>query len=184
MDITTNFQLKRKRGRSRYQMAIPKTDMTPMVDLGFLLISFFIISTELSNPATADLFMPRLEGSPMPLEESGALTFLLTKDNTVYYYSGNWDDAIAQNRVLHTNINNKPELRRLITGKQKVLDQQNLREGRGALMFLIKPAPDANYGNVIDMLDEALIHRVKKYAILPLQPAETEYLLNTRLARP
>ncbi len=158
--------------------------MTPMVDLGFLLISFVIISTELTKPATTDLFMPRLEGSPMHLEESGALTFLLTKDNTVYYYSGHWDDAIAQNRVLHTNINNKSVLRQLIIGKQVVLDQQNLRDGRGALMFLIKPAPDANYGNVIDMLDEAFIHRVKKFAILPLQPTETAYLLNTRQGHP
>ncbi len=158
--------------------------MTPMVDLGFLLITFFIISTELSKPATTDLFMPRLEGSPTHLEESGALTFLLTKGNTVYYYSGSWEAAIAQNSILHTNINNKSELRKLIIGKQAFLDQQNQREGRAALMFLIKPAPDANYGNVIDMLDEAFIHRVKKYAILPLLPAETEYLQSTSQGHP
>ncbi len=158
--------------------------MTPMVDLGFLLISFFIISTELSKPATTELFMPRLEGSPTHLEESGALTFLLTNDNSVYYYSGSWEVAVAQNRILQTNINNKSELRKLIIGKQAWLDNQNQREGRAALMFLIKPAPDANYGNVIDMLDEAFIHRVKKYAILPLLPAEAEFLKITTQGRP
>lgn len=62
-----------------------KIDMTPMVDLGFLLISFFVITTELSKPTTMDLFMPK-DGKPMDLGASDALTILLDNDNTFWYY--------------------------------------------------------------------------------------------------
>jgi biopolymer transport protein ExbD len=53
-----------------------KIDMTPMVDLGFLLISFFVITTELSKPTALNLIMPT-KGIAMDLGESNALTVLL-----------------------------------------------------------------------------------------------------------
>lgn len=170
------FQPRPGAGIRRRSKASPKTDMTPMVDLGFLLISFFVITTEMSKPATTDLFMPRHDGGPTHLGESGALTFLLTKNNTVYYYHGDWQTAISNNKVLKTHINYKSEIRKLIIDKQLTLDKAGNREGRSTLMFLIKPGGEAEYGNIIDMLDEALIHGVKKYAILPLLPDEAEFL--------
>ena len=68
-----------------------KIDMTPMVDLGFLLITFFVITTELAKPTAMDLFMPK-DGKPMPLGKSNALTVLLDQDK-LYYYHGEWNDA-------------------------------------------------------------------------------------------
>lgn len=135
-----------------------------------------IFMTGMSKPFTTDLYMPRLEGPPSTLPKSGALTFLLSKDNTVYYYHGDWEDAISNNEVIRTTINQKQEIRKLISDKQHHLDQYNTKEGRNALMFLIKPGKQSEYGNMIDILDEALIQRVKKYALLPLQPAEREFL--------
>lgn len=67
----------------------PKTDMTPMVDLGFLLITFFVITMELNKPVTLNLNMPK-EGPTTDLGKSNALTVLLGKDNAIYYYHGDW----------------------------------------------------------------------------------------------
>ncbi|MBL7720625.1 MAG: biopolymer transporter ExbD, partial [Chitinophagaceae bacterium] len=74
-----------------------KVDMTPMVDLGFLLISFFVITTELSKPTVMNLAMPA-EGEPTDLANSAALT-VLTKGNSIYYYQGEWEEAIMKAKV-------------------------------------------------------------------------------------
>lgn len=146
-----------------------------MVDLGFLLISFFVITTELSKPTTLDLNMPT-DGPPMDLGESDALTVLLGKDNTAYYYHGSWDEAVRANNVIQTNLSGNNGLRKVIVEKQHQLDVSNLKEGRKGLMLLIKPGKDASYGQVVDMLDEALISDVKKYAVVKQDYKEIQYL--------
>jgi biopolymer transport protein ExbD len=62
--------------------------MTPMVDLGFLLITFFIITTQLSKPSVVKLNMPKESKYSTTVGESNALTFILDKDDRVYYYHG------------------------------------------------------------------------------------------------
>jgi biopolymer transport protein ExbD len=150
-----------------------KVDMTPMVDLGFLLITFFVITTELSKPTMMNLYMPA-DGKPMPLGESNALSFLLGKNNTVYYYNGNWDDAKKKGEVFKTTYSPAEGLRKIINEKQHRLDAgiKMNKEGRDGLMLLIKPGKEASYENVVDVLDEATISIVKKYAIMKLSDEE------------
>ena len=173
-----NPSIRKRAGVRRMLKHNLKVDMTPMVDLGFLLITFFVITTELSKPTMMNLYMPKDGGEPTPLGDSNALTFLLGKNNTVYYYNGIWEEAVNKNEVFETSYSGKEGLRKIITEKQQRL-QQNIaknKEGRDGLMMLIKPSPASSYKNVVNLLDETTINAVKKYAVVKLSPEEMEFL--------
>jgi biopolymer transport protein ExbD len=153
-----------------------KVDMTPMVDLGFLLITFFVMTAELAKPTTTPLYMPKDEDPPTELGKSNALT-LLIGDNKVYYYNGDWEKASQTGAILETKLTGKDDLRKIICDKQGLLDiSQRHKEGRDGLMMLIKPGSSASYKTVVDVLDEATISRVKKYAIVKLTGEERKWL--------
>lgn len=153
-----------------------KVDMTPMVDLGFLLITFFVITTQLSEPASTRLNMPH-DGDGTKLPKSAALTVLIGDDNKILYYHGDWDEAFRDNKILPTSLDLKSGLGKIIREKQQYLDANPVMgEGRKGLMVLIKAGNNANYSQVIDALDEMLINDVKKYAIVKLTSEELELL--------
>ena len=160
-------------GMTKHSLRI---DMTPMVDLGFLLISFFVITTELSRPTVMNLYMPA-DGPPMELGKSNALTILLDQNDGVYYYNGDWKEAVFSGGIIKTNFSEKNSLRDVIMKKQQWLDINNkTKEGRNGLMLLIKPGDGASYKNVVDALDEATINMVKKYAVVKLSAEEINWL--------
>ncbi len=155
-----------KAGVPRLKKHSLKTDMTPMVDLGFLLITFFVFTAQLSEKKTMDLYMPK-DGPPRELGESSSLTVLLGKNNTLYYYHGDWTKAVLNSQVLETNFSFRAGFGNIIREKQKALDMtQPGKEGRKGLMLIIKPGREASYKNVVDMLDEVLINDVKKYVVV------------------
>jgi biopolymer transport protein ExbD len=173
-----NPSTRKRAGVQRMLKHNMKVDMTPMVDLGFLLITFFVITTELNKPTIMNLYMPKDGGEPTELGESNALTFLLGKNNTVYYYNGKWKDAVSKNEILETSYSGKDGLRKIISEKQHRL-QANIatnKEGKEGLMLLIKPGAASSYKNVVNMLDETTISAVKKYAVVKLSPEETDFL--------
>lgn len=154
-----------------------RTDMTPMVDLGFLLITFFVFTAELSKPVVTKLVMPT-EGGQTTLGESDALTVLLGKNDAVYYYHGDMGKAFAEGKVYKTSFAVDKGIGGIIRDKQKQLAANPARrEGKDGLMLLIKPGENASYQNVIDMLDETIINKVKKYALLKPSKEELAYLL-------
>lgn len=162
----------RRRGVRRAVHAMPRVDMTPMVDLGFLLVAFFVMTTRLSEPVVTRLNMPR-EGPPMTLGESNALTVLLGSNNSVYYYQGEWDSS----KVVKTSFSVQDGIGRVIREHQRFLADANVSaEGRDGLMLLIKAGDQAPYSSVIDALDEALINGVKRYAIVKTGKEELEFL--------
>ena len=167
---------KNRPGVHRVKKHSLRTDMTPMVDLGFLLITFFVFTAELSKPVVTKLVMPTEDGQTT-LGESDALTVLLGKNDAVYYYHGNPARAFADGKVYKTSFTIDKGIGNIIREKQKQLAANlSSREGKEGLMLLIKPGENASYQNVVDMLDEAMINNVKKYAILKPGNEEINYL--------
>lgn len=151
-----------------------KVDMTPMVDLGFLLITFFIFTMEMSKPAVSDLYMPK-DGPPGTLAEKEALSILLPGENTVVYYQGAFEEALKKKTVFTTGFSGETGIRSVIQQVQSSLEKKR-PNGKKNLMLLIKPTDKTHYSEVIDMLDEVLINNVRKYAIVELSQGEKTYL--------
>ena len=170
INIPEPFRL--KAGVKRIKKANLKIDMTPMVDLGFLLISFFIFTTEISKPAITNLYMPK-DGDPIPIPESKSLTILLSNSG-VFYYGGDMSEAIKNNQIFQTSYDEIKGIGSLIRQKQDELIRRKIDKKQ--LNVLIKPGINSSYKNVIDALDEMLINGVSRYAILDQEGDEKSYL--------
>jgi biopolymer transport protein ExbD len=166
-----------------------RVDMTPMVDLGFLLITFFIFTTTMSSPKALNLNMPKDTKNEEELnkaKESGALTVMLGKNNDVYYYEGQLlpDGSNFKSATFAT-------IRQEIIDKKKEVIKTHVHdsncpkiwaENKGDInscldrdfVVVIKPDQDATYKNTVDMLDEMTINNVKRYAMVDITPQELE----------
>ena len=174
IDNTANGRKGKSFSHSKKQ--ILRIDMTPMVDLGFLLITFFVFTTTMTTPKATDLFMPK-EGDNQPLPNSLALSLLLGDDNKVYYYHGAFEEATKANELFETNYSTYEGIGKIIRQKQKDIDASGkFTDGRKGLMLLIKPTSKSNYKNVVDALDEAVINDVKKYAIIEPGADELQFI--------
>jgi biopolymer transport protein ExbD len=161
----------RHSGKKRKHVKL-KVDMTPMVDLGFLLITFFIFTTSLAEPVTTKLNMPA-DGPATPVKESKSLTVILDSDR-VYAYEGKWEDALRADSIIRTSYDVREGIGKLI--RQKQLRLQNPKD----LVLIIKPLQTARYSNVIDLLDEALINGVTRHALVEASPGEGRYFKDNR----
>jgi biopolymer transport protein ExbD len=150
-----------------------KVDMTPMVDLGFLLITFFIFTTTMSQPTAMNLFMPKDVDNPEEqnkVKESGAFTIMLGKDNVVYYYEGM--DPVAPGNFRRASFNT---IRDAIIRKKQSTNPEDL-------VMIIKPTIDATYKNTVDILDEMTINEIKRYAMVDISDVEYQLVKITEAA--
>src|SRR5688572_18625647 len=95
-----------------------RIDMTPMVDLGFLLITFFIFTTTMGEKKGLNLVMPQPDGPSSFLNERHALSIVLGKQNEVYVYEGSPEDAMSSQKFKRTNYNVYGGFGKLIREKQ------------------------------------------------------------------
>ena len=166
----------KRAGVKRVKRHSLKIDMTPMVDLGFLLISFFVMTVQLSKPYVAKFNMPK-DGTGTLLQNSAALTVLLGNNRDVWYYHGDWQEAFQHNRVFRTSFSYKEGIGQVIRVKQISLDNNPIIiNGRKDLMILIKPAANSNYTSIVDVLDEIVINDVKRYALMKITEEEKAFL--------
>ena len=179
--IENTANMRKGKSFSHNKKQIIRVDMTPMVDLGFLLITFFVFTTTMSTPKATDLFMPK-EGDvidPPKLIDDLALTLILDDNNRIYYYNGIFNDALNTNKIFETNYSTYNGIGKIIRQKQKDIDASGkFADGRKGLMLLIKPTSKSSYKNVVDALDEAVINDVKKYAIIEPAYNEIEFIKN------
>ena len=173
-EAVQNTTCRKRAGVKRRHKSSMRIDMTPMVDLGFLLITFFVITAELSKPTVMDIAMPiDSNSSPNVLGDSYAIT-VIPNGKKIFYYEGAYAKAEKENRINETTTEG---LRRIIIQKQQQLDDKTkYKEGRGGLMLLLKPSANANYKSVVDILDECTITQTKKFALVKISDEEKEWL--------
>ena len=162
-----------KPGVRRSKKHSTRVDLTPMVDLGFLLITFFIFTTSMSTPKSMKLIMPNDTGdvNPTNVGESAALTMIPLKDNKIFYYHGELSEALKTNTFGITNYSISEGLGQIVRSKQAALDKKQ-PGGRKELVLMIKPTSESNYQNLVNVLDEVLINDVKHYAVMDLTAEE------------
>lgn len=159
----------RKKGRKKMSTRI---DLTPMVDLGFLLVTFFMLTTTFSKPQTMEINLPVKPKGEIKEEEqnslkaSKAFNIILGADNKLYWYIGMPNQPIEGPDV--TNYSAQ--------GIRKVLLEKN--SGIPNMVVLIKPTNDANYKNVVDILDEMSISNIQRYALVDVVPEDQKLIKN------
>ena len=193
-----------KGGKKRAKKQSTRVDMTPMVDLAFLLLTFFVLTSTFSKPKSMELSLPAEPppGIDLPPIKNG-VTFLLTKDDKIFYYAGQFYSAgnekgMPQTELKETNFS--PEgLHKLLMEQNKWaveeikgLAEKNKKKqladttfkrmavdatgDRRAITALIKTDDQATYRNAIDMLDELKICNVGK-RVLGVEMSAPEYAL-------
>ncbi len=129
-----------------------RVDLTPMVDLGFLLITFFVFTTTMSQATAMAMNEPKDSNveDQKEVKASGAMTILLGKADQVYYYFGQLDPANLSTQFKSTNFK---EIRGLINDKRKATPIDDL-------MYVIKSDSLSTFKNAINILDEMTISNV------------------------
>ena len=146
-------------------------DTTPMVDLAFLLLTFFMLTTTFAKPRVMELTMPVPDKrQPTLVANKRAMTIVLGKDHQVHYYFGLYAPADRSVPVptLHTT-NCGPQ------GIRQVLLTFQQQDSKGVV--LIKPTPQAAYRDMVDILDEMNITSQRKYALTDLSATDRQLLL-------
>jgi biopolymer transport protein ExbD len=157
-----------KGGKKRAKKMSTKIDMTPMVDLAFLLLTFFMLTTTFNKPQTMEINMPVKTDNKEEqneLKASEALTVILGKNDKVYYYQG-LNDGQNQPELKTTDFSDK--------GIREVLLDLNARIPK--LTVLIKPVKTARYKNVVDILDEMNITNTRRYALVDISPLDSKLM--------
>ncbi len=147
-----------------------RVDMTPMVDLGFLLITFFIFTTTMAQPTAMNLFMPKDVDKPddqNKVKETGAFTILLGKADQVYFYEG-------------------MDPTKLQASSFKLIREELMKKKQNTnpedLVVIIKPSEEATYKNTVDILDEMTINEIKRYAMVDITEDEFKLVKVTEAA--
>jgi biopolymer transport protein ExbD len=164
MDTSSGGGHKKGPGVKKGKKLSTRVDLTPMVDLGFLLITFFIFTTTMSQPTAMKLNLPKdaKDEEQNKAKESGALTLLLGKDNNIFYYEGILDETGS-----NFKSSNFKDIRQVLIDKKKRTNEKDF-------VVVIKATDDCTYRNVIDILDEMQINVITKYALVDIADVEKQ----------
>lgn len=166
MDTSSGGGHKKGPGVKKGKKLSTRVDLTPMVDLGFLLITFFIFTTTMSQATAMKLILPKdaeNEKDQNKAKQSGVITILLGKDNNVFYYEGELDNTAS-----NFKSSNFHEIRDVLIRKKN-----SVRELKDFVVIL-KPSEECTYRNLVDILDEMTINVCTRYALVDITDIETQ----------
>lgn len=178
---------KKKGGKVRSKKMSTRVDLTPMVDLGFLLITFFMLTTTLAKPQIMPVVMPEKDVKEEDLQatkESQVLTLLLGGNDKVYYYEG-----ITDAKLDSTDYSAEGLRKVILDKKGRVKDQwgetekddpknPGQKKTYSKLNVIIKPTKDARYKNIVDAFDEMKITNIALYVLLDISQQEEDFIKN------
>ena len=154
-----------------------KVDLTAMVDLAFLLITFFMLTTSLSKPQSMDLGMPDKEKKDdqeeeMLVADNRSLTILMGDNDEIQWYMGQFSAPLSGPKQV---VYGKAGIRTELLSRIKSVVEETGDPKKG-LIVLIKPSKKSDYKNLVDILDEMVICKVPTYAIVDITPEEVALL--------
>lgn len=175
MDVSSGGSHKKGPGVKKSKKLSTRVDLTPMVDLGFLLITFFVFTTTMAQSTAMPMNEPKDDPNmQMKVKNSGAMTILLGKGNQVYYYYGQLMPETISQDFKSTTFKG---IRQLILDKKKSTPIDDL-------MYIIKSDDQSTFKNAIDILDEMAISDVPPghYAEVAMLPVEKMLINETEKA--
>ncbi|HEY1031315.1 MAG TPA: biopolymer transporter ExbD [Flavipsychrobacter sp.] len=190
MDTSSSGGHKKGPGVKKGKKLSTRIDLTPMVDLGFLLITFFMYTTTMSKPKTMEINMPYKdenikEEEQSKVKSSTVITVLLSKEHRIYYYEGIGDDPTKPPQLSVTYFKQKDGIRDVIINKKKAVEElkaQGALAAKDQATIIIKPDETSTYEDLVNMLDEMSINDVKVYAIVDITPVDKEFITATEQA--
>ncbi|MBN1199723.1 MAG: biopolymer transporter ExbD [Bacteroidales bacterium] len=189
-------------------------DMTPMVDLMCLLITFFMLTTAFAKPKVMVITMPEKDKNEEPKDQpkisaERTLNILLAGNDEVYYYKGqaapdkplpklvesNFSkDGVRKmllnwNRDLFTKITEYREKR--LTGEIIVADstfentiKQMKLDDKKGPIVLIKADTAAKYKDIVNIIDEMAICNIASYAVVDIGQVEVMMIQGMQAGAP
>ncbi|WCT13948.1 ExbD/TolR family protein [Mucilaginibacter jinjuensis] len=159
-------------GKSKRTRIPVRVDLTAMVDLAFLLITFFMLTTTLQKQEAMAIAMPDktndvINDSFTPANRT--MTICLGKNNQVLWYMGMADAPLSNPEIVNYGKNS---LREAILNKRNQIKAQTGKD----LIVLVKPSTHSIYDNLVSTLDELNISKVDRYAIVDISPKDVDLL--------
>jgi biopolymer transport protein ExbD len=152
------------KGKRPLKRTSAKPDMTPMVDLGFLLITFFMFTTTFTTPNMIKLFMPDAEDGRSTVKAENTITFILGKNDRVFWHQKDLDGLTSAD-LTETDFTSNGIRKQILEKYSKSKTPENFT-------VIIKPSDDSNFKNTVDIIDEMEITNMKHYALVDLFETE------------
>jgi len=161
-------------GDKKRRRAIPRVDLTPMVDLGFLLITFFMYTTTMASPKTMEVNIPSNEPTPNPTRiiAESTITLIPVAKHRVVYYEGILEDQAQMRICAVQNIRDV-----LLQKQQKVIAlPATFSKAAHKMYVVIKPNNDCTYADVVQLLDEMNIINAPYYSLVDVTGEEQKMI--------
>lgn len=169
-----------KSGKVRSKKQNTKVDLTAMVDLAFLLITFFMLTTTLNKPQSMSLGLPdkeedKTKEKPQKVDENRTMTILLGDNDKLVRYMGFVTNPLAGTDPKDFTYGKDGIRQELLKRREQVF--QYTGDKTKGIIVIIKPSKKSTYKNLVDILDEMAITDIKTYAIVnDFVPEETVLL--------
>jgi len=204
---------KQKGGKKKAKKFSTHIDMTPMVDLMCLLITFFMLTTAFSKPKAMEITMPEKKDDPTidapKIEAERTINILVSGNDKIYYYFGLADPKLPLPQLIESNYS-KDGIRKMLLQRNKIAFKavyelkERVIKGEEVLqdstlarrikelkksdpkgpIILIKADEKAKYKNLVDIIDEMAICTVASYAVVDISPLELQMINGTAVTTP